>query len=106
MPEIKTLGITYEELVEIYAVCGHTIKQPASVKAIAVALNTVAAKILENVNDRFNSYYKALQDLNAKVVALQGAPKTAKAWSGQTGHMCYCGAIVTGERCEVCGRSQ
>lgn len=97
------LAITYDELLEIYAVNGHTVKQPNSVKAITQALNTVYSRVMDSVAARFNDYGNVLLELQAKVAELQGVI-VAQATSAQTqrkavntsGRMCYCGTLVQG----------
>ena len=100
---LHKLAITYDELLEIYATNGHTVKQPNSVKAIAQALNTVYARVMDSVNDRFNDYGNVLLELQAKVAELQGvivaqaaSTHTQRKVVNASGRMCYCGTLVQG----------
>lgn len=107
---MSKLGITYEELLEIYAVNGHQVKQPNSVKAIAQALNTIYSRVfsgvMDTVNNRLNEYYNVIVSLERKVTDLQAAaikvpgPRRAAG----PGRNCYCGTFVHPEEpsCPVC----
>lgn len=102
------IGITYDELLEIYAINGHQVKQPNSVKAIAHALTTISKRIVDMVDARFNDYANVLVELQGKVAELQGlvvqqaagAPRRATG----AGKLCYCGTFVqaSDERCPTC----
>jgi hypothetical protein len=101
---MNKIGLSFEQVVEIYSKHGHQIKQPASVKAITEIVNVIAAQIMDNVNERFNEYFNALLEID-KRVAQSNAPQVKRqGGSGTSGRVCYCGTVVLGsDPCGVCG---
>jgi hypothetical protein len=96
------LGITFEELVEIYDRNGHVIKQPNSVKAIAGALNVVASRVYNALDERLTILATAVMDLSVKVGTMS-AQRMAPQRVAMRGE-CYCGTPIAGPRCDVCKR--
>lgn len=95
------LGITYEELVQIYDKCGHAIKQPNSVKAIAGALNVVASRLHMHFDERLTMLANAVMDLSVKVGSLAMGTRQNQTRNMSRG-ICYCGTPIEGSRCDVC----
>lgn len=100
---MEQIGITYEELVEIYERAGHTIKQPNSVKAIAGALNIVATRVYQSLDERLVQLATAVMELATKVGVMSRSAGSSKPTTYARG-TCYCGMPITGPQCETCKR--
>jgi hypothetical protein len=96
------LGITFEELVEIYDRNGHVIKQPNSVKAIAGALNVVASRVYNALDERLTILATAVMDLSVKVGTMSANAQRMTPQRASMRGECYCGTPISGPRCEVC----
>lgn len=96
------IGITYEELVSIYEKCGHAIKQPNSVKAIAGALNVVASRLHTHFDERLTMLATAVMDLSVKVGTMSANTQRMTPQRASMRGECYCGTPITGPRCDVC----
>jgi hypothetical protein len=104
---MKVLGISFDELCEIYARNGHQIKQPNSVKAINEAINIAMFRVWELLDKRFNDYNAALLALSTEVEVLKAQlqNKVARAVPNLTmSGRCYCGTLITDQACGTCGR--
>lgn len=83
--------MTPDEIKEIYARHGITTKVHP---ALAEVVSTVVARLEEKYNSVLLSLAMELEQLKSQRPAKKST----------SGAVCYCGAVVTGGKCEVCGR--
>lgn len=101
---MKTVNISYTELLDIYTANGHQVKQPNSVKAICEALNTMSSKMVEVVWERLDAQNQAIYELVKQVAELRAALGTQvkAAARSMSGRECYCGTRHNESACPVC----
>jgi hypothetical protein len=110
---MSNIGITVEELIQLYEQQGLPNKDTGIKKAIANAITLAATRVYvkvtaktDDLEGRFTLLAELTNQLLQAVNHLAGASERPRENTRVTGgaRVCYCGTRVHGGKCDTCGR--